>query len=57
MRQTDEQKWIIYIKEHCYSRDAENNHFEADEALTSFLIHLGYSKLAKEWERVIKWYA
>lgn len=54
---TREQKWINYIKEYCFSDDGEENHIEADKALTLFLLELGYEKLVDEWEKIGKWYA
>ncbi len=54
---TDEQKWINYIKEYCYTDDPEADHGEAVKALKLFLISLGYSKLIEEYEKVAKWYA
>lgn len=54
---TEEQKWINYIKEYCFSGDTEVDHSEADKALILFLNSLGYTKIVKEWEKVKKWYA
>ena len=53
----EEQKWINYIKEYCFSGDVEVDHSEADKALRLFLISLGYSELVNIYEKVEKWYA
>jgi hypothetical protein len=53
----DEQKWVNYIKEYCYSESKEKNHVQADKALKLFLLSLGHSAIVEEWEKVEKWYA
>jgi hypothetical protein len=52
-----ESNWINYMKEYCHSGDTEADHFEADKALTLFLLSIGYSDIVDEFERVKKWYA
>lgn len=54
MIKTDEQKWINYIKEYCFSGDTELDHGEADKALCLFLRSLGYSKLVNIYDKVRK---
>lgn len=50
----NEQRWINYIREYCFSEDIESNNKEAEKALKLFLISLGHEKIVEEYEKALR---
>lgn len=48
---------VTQLEECCLTDDLEVNHIRADELLCAFLNRLGYSRVVRAYEGVVRWHA
>ena len=52
-----EKECIGYLKECCDTDSCEQDHINADDMIIHLIKILGFKKLAKEYDKIYKWYA